>query len=173
MSYDINKLISNVSIRGRAGFALSVAEHLLQDLKDDVEGYELALKAINKCWIWIESQNISGNDLFSLLMDENDDGLILHEGMAEETEKNSWITLTTAIIYLAWLAYETGNIKERPGPVHEVDDDAIQTLMAYAEKSKSYNTTYISGLYSYVEANYSGDPKELGKKITRNQFKNS
>jgi hypothetical protein len=167
MERDVNKIISNVSIRGRAGFVLAIAEHLLKDLKSDSDGYDLAVKSINSSWQWVENQDISGDELFALLIDEDDDGLILHEGMADESLKNFWITLTTAILYLAWLSYEVGHVRVRPGPVHEVDDDAIDVLIEYAEKSKSFDKEYVLRLYDFIVKNYLGDSKTLGNKVDR------
>lgn len=168
MKYCADQIISRVSIRGKVSFVLAIVEHLLDDLKADNEGYKMVIQALDKAWEWQENLNLSGDELFSLLMDENDDGLILHEGMADKSVKSSWIALTSAIIYVSWLAYKVKDEKIMPSAVHEVDDNAVSTVLENAEKSKIFNQDYVFWLCSYImETCSSKIPDEIGNRVDR------
>ena len=74
MEFDLRNFIQSVTVRAKVAFVLGVSEHLLGELATDAEGFELAQRALDLAWEWQEYLQLSGDQIFELLIDENDDG---------------------------------------------------------------------------------------------------
>jgi len=170
MELDVKSFVKNVTTRAKIAFVLGISEHLLDKLVDDLEGIEKARRSLDIAWEWQEYLQLSGDQIFELLIDEDDDGLILHESMAEEGTNmlSAWLTLTTSIIYVSWCAYQHQNNTDMPSPVCEVDDNAVELVVQHAQQVETCNVRAIEQIGNFLVAEHSANSlQEIGSPISR------
>jgi len=170
MNNTLNKFIKTVTIRARVAYVLGIAEHIISDIKSDSSGYLLAKEAIKTAWAWQNNANISADVLNEYLMNENEEGLLIHEQEASEDIVSAWITITTAIAYVAWQAYKQKN-EFPPGALCEVSEEIVEQVIEYASKTNVYDAYFVNKLSEYLNTKCSTQKSnELGKPINREDF---
>lgn len=170
MSDTLNKFVETVTIRARVAYVLGIAEHIISDIKSDYEGYLLAVDAIKTAWAWQNNASVNANILNEYLMNEDEEGLLIHEQEADETMVSAWVTITTAIAYVAWHAYQQKN-EFPPGALCEVSEDILEQVIEYASKTNVYEADFVNKLSEYLLSRCSTkNSQELGKPINREDF---
>jgi DNA-binding transcriptional regulator YbjK len=91
MSNTLNQFVETVTIRARVAYVLGVAEHIITDIKSDYEGYLLANDAIKTAWAWQNNASVSADVLNEYLMNEDEEGLLIHEQEADEIMVSAWV----------------------------------------------------------------------------------
>ncbi|MDI5789550.1 Imm6 family immunity protein [Bacillus licheniformis] len=74
--------------------------------KDD-ERHPEGREALDKCWLWVESHAVTGDDLYELI--DNADFTGISEFAEEEEDSNIarlWSLLVDAVAYTSWEAYK-------------------------------------------------------------------
>lgn len=102
-----NGLIDSLQNEVKVGFVLTVAERVFSVISKDDERYLDGREALDKCWIWVESHAISGDELYEFI----DNAEVT--GISEFTEKEEdlnmarlWSLLVDAVAYTSWEAYK-------------------------------------------------------------------
>lgn len=159
-------LITKTTKRARAAFAIGVCEILIDLLEKDHEGTALVRKALDVCWEWETTLRPTGDEIFYFLFQDQDDGLILYESLAEDKEVPIWISITTAILYISWLAFNLAGEKDMPDPLPEVDDESLKYIISNCQDLSPSTKNCINSIGTYLlENHYSPDAGELGKVI--------
>jgi hypothetical protein len=170
MSDTLNKFVETVTIRARVAYVLGIAEHIISDIKSDYSGYLLAKEAIKTAWAWQNNASVSADVLNEYLMNEDEEGLLIHEQEASEDMVSAWVTITTAIAYVAWQAYQQKD-EFPPGALCEVSEDIVEQVIEYASKTNVYDADFVNKLSEYLLSSFrTKNANELGKPINREDF---
>jgi len=170
MNDTLNKFIQTVTIRARVAYVLGIAEHIISEVKSDYDGYLLAKEAIKTAWAWQNNASVSADVLNEYLMNEDEEGLLIHEQEASEDMVSAWVTITTAIAYVAWQAYQQKN-EFPPGALCEVSEDIVEQVIEYASQTNVYDAYFVKKLSEYLNTKCSTNKSnELGKPINREDF---
>jgi len=170
MSDTLNKFVETVTIRARVAYVLGIAEHIISDIKSDSSGYLLAKEAIKTAWAWQNNASVSADVLNEYLMNEDEEGLLIHEQEASEDMVSAWVTITTAIAYVAWHAYQQKD-EFPPGALCEVSEDIVEQVIEYASKTNVYDADFVNKLSEYLISSFrTKNANELGKPINREDF---
>jgi len=170
MSNTLNQFVETVTIRARVAYVLGIAEHIISDIKNDYDGYLLAVDAIKTAWAWQNNASVSADVLNEYLMNEDEEGLLIHEQEADETMVSAWVTITTAIAYVAWHAYQQKN-EFPPGALCEARYDVVEQVIEYASKTNVFDADFVNKLSEYMISRCrTKNPNELGKPINREDF---
>jgi len=165
-----SKFVETVTIRARVAYVLGIAELIISDIQSDYEGYLLAIEAIKTAWAWQENPSISADSLNEYLMNEDEEGLLIHEQEADEIKVSAWITITTAIAYVAWHAYKQKD-EFPPGALCEISESLVDQVIEYASKTTAYNADFVNHLSEYLISKCgTKNFNELGKPINREEF---
>lgn len=91
----------------------------------DAAEADAALAAISA---WGEGQRLTGRAFSDLIYSEDERGTLRRLSQAAgKPSEEAWSALTTATMYVAWLAYrETG--ESMPSDVNEVDEETLDLL---------------------------------------------
>jgi hypothetical protein len=171
------RLINEVSIRGRVSFVLAIAEQVVEELSGSPDGYSLAQEAIEKAWEWQGTLEITGDNLYAYLENEDDSGLLVHEWEANEDDEevcSAWISLTSAIAYVTWHAYKQNGINVMPSSIWEVSEDTIGQVLDYAMRTSVYNPEFTRRLIDYLVSECrSTDSSDLGEPCCAQKFRST
>jgi hypothetical protein len=103
-------------------------------------------------------------------MNEDEEGLLIHEQEASEDMVSAWVTITTAIAYVAWQAYQQKD-EFPPGALCEVSEDIVEQVIEYASKTNVYDADFVNKLSEYLLSSFrTKNANELGKPINREDF---
>lgn len=62
-----NIFLDNLQDEVKVGFILTVAERVFSIISKDDERYPEGRETLNKCWLWVESHTVTGDDLYELI----------------------------------------------------------------------------------------------------------
>ncbi len=62
-----NIFLDNLQDEVKVGFILTVAERVFSIISKDAERYPEGRETLNKCWLWVESHAVTGDDLYELI----------------------------------------------------------------------------------------------------------
>lgn len=164
--------ISSITIRARVAFYLAIAESLFNVIKKDEKGYAEARNALDKCWKWLEGEEVAGDTLYESLENEDDTGLLVFGSMAagNPLKLAVWNTLATALMYVIWQAYEVEGEKYLPQTIEEVNETMIDDLLSCASESDQFNVSWFEELKQYLLEKYpANEPNQLGKPIGKTE----
>lgn len=168
--------ICKITIRARVALYLAVAESVFAGIKTNDEGHAEARKALDKCWKWLEGEEIDGDTLYECLENEHDTGLLVFGSMAagNPLKLSVWNTLATALMYVIWQAYEAEGEKYLPQTIEEVNETMIDDLLSCATESNQFNVSWFEELKQYLLEKYpTNEPTQLGKPIDKTEVMNS
>lgn len=171
MDMIIGEHLSHMTIRGRAAFALTVADLVLPNIKGNPDATRRAYQALETAWRWVGGTPVTGDSLYQTLENENDQGLLIDEYNAPQDVTSSWVTITTAIAYVAWHAYRQAGVRHMPSPMYQVDEDALDQLLQFALQAPSVTADRLAALAeSVLTVSRTGDASQLGQPIAREQI---
>jgi hypothetical protein len=96
----------NLTIRGPVVYVLAIAEHIINDLKSNIQGYLFAKEAIQSGWKWQDNFSVNAYSLNKYLMNKNEEGLLIYEQQTPDNKRYAWMTITSTIAYVTWHAYQ-------------------------------------------------------------------
>jgi Immunity protein Imm6 len=162
--------IYKITIRARVALYLAVAESLFNYIKKDEKGYAQARSALDKCWKWLDGEEVAGDTLYEYLENEDDTGLLVFGSMAAGNPPKLavWNTFATALMYVIWQAYEVEGEKYLPQTIEEVNETMIDDLLSCATESNQFNISWFEELKQYLLEKYpANEPNQLGKPISK------
>lgn len=107
-----NFLFDNLQIEVKVGLILTVAEKVFSEISKDDERFPDGREALDRCWLWVESHVITGDELYELI--DNADFTGISEFAEEEEDLNIariWSLLVDAVAYTSWEAYRNEKVK--------------------------------------------------------------
>ncbi|PEJ35498.1 Imm6 family immunity protein [Bacillus pseudomycoides] len=136
-------------------FILTIAEKVFQTIKKDDERYIAGRAALDKCWIWIESKGVCGDDLYELI-DDADCTSISEFAEKEEDLRLArlWSLIVDVVSYTAWKAYTRENTKYLPQALEGIKEEhlkiviesAVETAFIMKEEIQSMQQSLLSNL---------------------------
>lgn len=94
------------------------------------ERYPVGRDALDKCWLWVESGAVTGDELYELI--DNADYTGISEYMEEEENLNialMWSLLVDTVAYTAWAAYKREEVKYLPQALEGFAADSITIIL--------------------------------------------
>lgn len=85
---------------------------------------------MDKCWLWVESHAVTGDDLYELI--DNADFTGISEFAEEEEDSNIarlWSLLVDAVAYTSWEAYKKEKVKHLPQALEGINKDSITIFL--------------------------------------------
>ncbi|MDR9800920.1 Imm6 family immunity protein [Bacillus paralicheniformis] len=125
-----NISIDNLQNEVKVGFVLTVAERVFSVISKDDERYPEGREALDKCWLWVESHAVTGDDLYELI--DNADFTGISEFAEEEEDLNIarlWSLLVDAVAYTSWEAYKKEKVKYLPQALESINNDSITIFL--------------------------------------------
>lgn len=121
----------------QVAFLLGISEVIFKSFESN-EYYNDIRKALDTCWKWLETKEVSGEEIYFLLDDGTEyGGLFIKMQMDSEIEDESkWDCIIDTISYVSRLAFF--NMKEEylPEPIENIDDEiVIHFLECYETQS--------------------------------------
>lgn len=117
----------------KVSFAILIAEKVFLEIKHTDEKYSEGREALNKCWMWVECNGISGDDLYELI--DNAECIGISEFAEKEKNLNIarlWSLLVDTIAYTSWMAYKKEKTKYLPQMLEGIKEDSILILIESA-----------------------------------------
>jgi len=108
-------LFENLPSAVKAGCILAISEIVFSVINNSDERYPVGRDALDKCWLWVESGAVTGDELYELI--GNADYTGISEYMEEEENLNialMWSLLVDTVAYTAWAAYKREEVKYLP-----------------------------------------------------------
>lgn len=137
----------------QVAFYLGLSESIISLLSKS-EFYEDARKALNLCWEWFETKQISGDEIYTLLDDGTEDnGLFIQMQMDEDEENTSiWECIVAAVSFVDKQAYESENELYLPSPIENVDDSLLSHFLENYSLINMTNKIEVEEFFNYLRS---------------------
>jgi len=125
-----NKSIHNLQSELKVGVVLIVTERVFSVISKGDERYPEGREALDKCWLWVESHTVTGDELYELI--DNADYTGISEFAEEEEDLNMarlWSLLVDAVAYTSWEAYKNEKVKYVPQALEGIGADSITVFL--------------------------------------------
>lgn len=111
-----------------------------------------AREALDICWQWIETENVSGEDIYSHLDDGTDFGGIYILMQMDEKDENIiiWDDLSYALSYTDYLAYQKDGQMAVPAPIENVDDSIYDLFISNLENIDTKLVQHLELILNFV-----------------------
>ncbi|KMN45567.1 Imm6 family immunity protein [Bacillus sp. LK2] len=159
-----NILIENLQKEVKVGFALAVAERVFSIISKDDERYPDGREALDKCWLWVESHAVTGDELYELI--DNADFTGISEFAEEEEDLNIariWSLLVDAVAYTSWEAYKNEKVKYLPQSLESITTDSITIFLNSAVETSLITVEEIKEMETVIN-NYWSTNTEIPTK---------
>lgn len=109
-------------------------------------------EALDICWQWIETENVSGEDIYFHLDDGTDFGGIYILMQMDEKDENIiiWDDLSYALSYTDYLAYKKDGQMAVPAPIENVDDSIYDLFISNLENIDSKLVQHLELILNFV-----------------------
>lgn len=97
--------------------------------KEDIR-YTDGRETLDMCWSWVETNAVSGDELYELI--DNADFTGISEFIEDEEDLNIsklWSLLVDAVAYISWEAYQSENVKFLPQSLEGINNESIITFV--------------------------------------------
>jgi len=124
------KLFDNLPSEVKTGFILALSEKVFSVISKTDERYPVGREALDKYWLWVESEAVTGDELYELI--DNADYTGISEFMEEEDNLNialMWSLLVDAVAYTSWAACKFEKVKYLPQSLEGFADDSIAIIL--------------------------------------------
>lgn len=134
------KVIYTLDDDVKVAFVLAIGEEVFNVIEKSDERYVDGRDALDKCWVWVENKDVSGDELYELI--DNVECTGISEFAEEEEDLNIarlWSLLVDIVSYTAWKAYIKEKTKYLPQALEGIEDESLEILVESA-----IDTTFIS-----------------------------
>lgn len=101
------KSLDLISNDKKTAYILLIAEKVFATRKILDDKYLEGRRALDKCWDWVEGGQVSGDDLYELIDNEECTGISEYSGEEKQKDmKYMWHLLTDAVCFASWSAYK-------------------------------------------------------------------
>ncbi|MCI4128805.1 Imm6 family immunity protein [Bacillus haynesii] len=159
-----NIFLDNLQNEVKVGFVLTVAERVFSVISKDDERYPEGRETLDKCWLWVESHAVTGDDLYELI--DNADFTGISEFAEEEEDLNIarlWSLLVDAVAYTSWEAYKKEKVKYLPQALESINNDSITIFLNSAVETGFITLKEIKKIGKGIE-NYQSTNTEIPTK---------
>ncbi|MGL4655402.1 MAG: Imm6 family immunity protein [Sarcina sp.] len=124
-----NQNISLISSEKEIKCVLLVAEKVFSIRKLKDEKYKEGRKALDKCWMWVKGSEVSGDDLYELIDNEECTGISEYDSEEEADDmRYMWQLLTDAFSFISWNAYKKAGEKYLPQALEGIHKEDIEVF---------------------------------------------
>ncbi|MCM1507370.1 MAG: Imm6 family immunity protein [Ruminococcus flavefaciens] len=131
----------------KTAFFLTLTMKTVSLINNNVQR-NIAEKAIEYCWKWLDGKSHNGDFLYELLVDEENGITIFAENTENISELSAWNCIIDAIAFTSRKAYEYKNTKYYPEPIELVSDQLIHHFM------ECYNLCFLDDIYADKISDY-------------------
>lgn len=167
--------IQLISIRGRIAYFLYIIENIFDEIEDNTNGSLQARASLNKCWEWLSGKSlVLGNDLYYLLENEDDTGLLVYGSEVDEgdvSKFSTWGVIIYTLMYVIWHSYRLQHEIYVPQTIENVDETIIDDINQYLEQVPSVDKKYNFKLRTRLIQEFPFDSEnEFGSFISKDQI---
>lgn len=143
----------NLNVDAKIVYLLSLSEVIIDNISG-LEGYEVAVEALEKCWEWVRYKNVEASELYHCLENMDEIDVMTYLQIADDIEdERVWMCIANALAYTVWEAYQYEKQKYLPQTIECVDYETIDSFIM------NFNQIYINcdvvnKLLDYLEINY-------------------
>ncbi|MEW4284572.1 Imm6 family immunity protein [Priestia koreensis] len=156
-----NIAINNLPKEVKVGFVLAVAERIFSVIRKDDERYSDGREALDRCWLWVESHAVTGDELYELI--DRADFTGISEFAEEELDLNVarvWSLLVDVVAYTSWEAYKNENVKYLPQSLESISINSISIFLHSAVETSFITVKEIEQMEA-VMTNYRSKNTEI------------
>jgi len=156
-----NIAINNLPKEVKVGFVLAVAERIFSVIRKDDERYSDGREALDRCWLWVESHAVTGDELYELI--DRADFRGISEFAEEELDLNVakvWSLLVDVVAYTSWEAYKNENVKYLPQSLESISINSISIFLHSAVETSFITVEEIEQMAA-VMTNYRSENTEI------------
>ncbi|EST10768.1 Imm6 family immunity protein [Sporolactobacillus laevolacticus] len=165
-----NIFINNLQNEVKVGFVLTVAERVFSVISKNDERYLDGREALDKCWLWVESHAVTGDELYELIDNADFTGISeFAEGEEDLNIARLWSLLVDAVAYTSWEAYKKEKVKYLPQSLEGITTDSITIFLNSAVETSFITVEEIKRMETVIN-DYKGTNNEIPKK--REEFIN-
>ncbi|RYI28832.1 hypothetical protein EVU96_12950 [Bacillus infantis] len=154
-------LISNLQKEVKVGVVLTVAEKVFSGISKEDERYLDGRAALDKCWLWVESHAVAGDEIYELI--DNADFTGISEFAEEEEDLDIagvWSILVDAVAYTSWEAYRNEKVKYLPQSLESINTDSITIFLNSALQTSFVKEEEIKRMEKVIR-DYINEDKEF------------
>lgn len=152
----------------QVAFLLGLSE-MIANVLSTSPNYKDVTHALDVCWKWFETKQISGDDIYSLLDDGTEiNGLFLQ--MQDETDDEMelvWGCIVDAVSFTNWRAYQFEGEEYLPAPIENVDEDLAQQFLDGFYQINEMNESFAEGFISVLKEIEIGKREDIINLITK------
>jgi len=149
------KGFTRLTIKARVAFVIYLADSLLNDLDADEQGRKIAERALGMASVWLKGEPVDGEQLNSLLLDENDEGIFIYvDSRDPKATDAAYNVIGGAITYTAWQAYRASGVVVLPEGIEEVTEEFVGWILAEATKAESFNPNDTQRAHDFLLSRY-------------------
>ncbi|MGP1906851.1 Imm6 family immunity protein [Metabacillus sp. JX24] len=160
-----NLSFHDLQIEVKVGFVLTIAEKVFIKISVKDERYSDGREALDKCWSWVESQTVTGDELYELI--DNPDFTGISEYAEEEDDLDIariWSLMVDAVAYTSWEAFKSEGVKYLPQSLEGISTDSISTILESAVETSFVKEEEINRMVTVVSEYSESDLERLNKK---------
>jgi hypothetical protein len=151
-------------------FLLGLSE-MIANVLSTSPNYKDVTHALDVCWKWFETKQISGDEIYSLLDDGTEiNGLFMQ--MQDETDDEMelvWGCIVDAVSFTNWRAYQIEGEEYLPAPIENVDEDLAQQFLDGFYQINEMNESFAEGFISVLNEIEIGKREDIINLITNAQ----
>lgn len=139
----------------KVGLGIVVAEKVFLAIEKEDERYIEGREALDKCWMWVENNSISGDDLYELI--DNAECTGISEFAEKEENLNIaglWSLLVDVVAYTSWAAYSKENTKYLPQMIEGIKEDSLLILLESAVETGFITQEEVSVIAKHMVSKY-------------------
>lgn len=149
------QILSKLKDKVKVGFVVTITEKVFSQIKVGDERYLYAREALNNCWIWVESNGISGDDLYELI--DNAECKGISEFAEDEEDLNIaklWSLLVDTVSYTSWNVYKKENTKYLPQALKSINEESFIILIESAVETGFISKDEIAAMEQHLLFHY-------------------
>jgi len=157
-----------LSSDAQVAFLLALSDKIVYTISTST-GYDKAVEALKQCWNWVETKNVSGDELYKFLDTIDETGLFVWMQLEEDEKRQRvWNCVVSAITFTTWKAYQYNNEKYLPAPIEEVDEDLIVYFIDQFHAINDQNGDVLNKFLEVLLVHY---PKEYNEIIDKEKIR--
>lgn len=143
-----------LSADAKVVYLLSLSNLIIDSIAKS-QGFEVAVKALEKSWEWLKFKNVEAYDLYLYLENMDEQDILTFMEFEEDSEREKvWICIGNALAYTTWEAYQFEKEKNLPQTIESVDYETVESFIQNF-KDVYHHNSIVDELLLYLENNYS------------------
>ncbi len=173
---DISSYLGTLTLKAKACFIMLLAEQAYKEIDKSIDGIGVARNALDSAWQWLGGANVDEDNFYTYIENVNDTGLYFYGSILKKENihlSNLFNVILISIMYTSSQIYKASGCKYVPQTLEEVDDEFIDQLIRYLEKTDLYDQDHIESLKLHFTKHHAANfINEVGGNIEKNNVMN-